>query len=116
MTWEKTYHVGDAWPPLDAELAYGRDSGLDVSTDLTVGLTYTMTMWDTGSGTKVLDAVPASWVSGSANLVKLRHTWLAGELATAGRFLVRFATSVGGKPVWLPTEGRDLFVVVLALV
>ena len=116
MTWEKHYHVGDAWPPLDATLAYGRDSGLDVSTDLTVGLTYTMTMWDTGSGLVVLAAVPAAWVSGTANLVKLRHTWLAGELATAGRYLIRFATSVGGKPVSLPTEGRDLFVVVDALI
>jgi hypothetical protein len=116
MTWEKTYHVGDAWPPLDAELAYGRDSGLDVSTDLTVGLTYTMSMWDTGSGSIVLNAVPATWISGTANLVKLRHNWVVGELNTPGRFLIRWRTVVGGLPVYLPTEGRDLYVVVLPLV
>lgn len=119
MTWERTYHPGDQYPPLTAQFSYGRDSGLSISGDFTSGLTYTMTAWDAGDGSVKLNAVQASFVSAVGNVLTVKHDWVSTELGTSltapGRYRIRFATSVGGKAVWLPGEGRELFVVMVAL-
>lgn len=115
-SYERTYHVGDAFPPLIGRFAYGPDSGLNLADDLTPALAYTFSMWPTTGGPPVINAQAASCDSATGNLVQLRRVWGATDLATPGRYVVRFATTVGGKAVWLPGEGRDLYVVVLPLV